>query len=765
MKLNLVICLCAGILITPLVHEVHAINTPTTKQEAPAAAVSSIVPEKASIPSPTTPSPEDEERTQRLKELYAIFNVLVETAIAKMQHISLTMRQLVNGKTDIDRARAWLRETTNVLTKLRHQQVFPLDETKILRLFYSLQLIIQIVTEELESQPPFANRFPLTLEKIYFTHRKFKKVSLSDLSSFAENNTLLVEQLAKKADQNGLTFFNRCYSKISDIEQRYHPISISASLLALGSITAGALFYFGPDQLFQGEMFKNRERYRKKIGEAALVAGGILETVNIAVKLNQSLGIVDGLGKFFNRIDRKLRGVKARPAESIDPESDGPLITDSCFNDIRKEIDEIFGPLIKFMKDPAVFTYTGTKPPSVIFIAGESGTGKTFLANAFLRTLDNEIGHIACVRFDPNADKNIEMLIERARLQVPAVVLIDEIQLAQLQHASNPDGLYSALKVLDELYNDTNPRSMQIIVLIMTNRLNLIDSAVLRTGRVDRILILYKPNKEQRLKIWQSLCEHYNVSLSEAEIDRLASASSQCTKSDIVAVFKHAFGVAKETNAPLSFETLYQSLYSIARKINWGHGLTHEEKAVIAAEIAGVTLAHYLCKAGGVIDAITVLPTQVPPREVYDWQDKLSSKTNKPSGLQQQYGNCYICNNNEQLKDAQTDKRTIIKTLVAGQAARELLNTGATSTFSKDRAIEAMNVAENLITKGIPFKKFAAATQDQFKQQAYEIVQHCTREIKNVLSGHLDILKKLADNLTEREFLRREDVEAIIQNT
>jgi transitional endoplasmic reticulum ATPase len=158
------------------------------------------------------------------------------------------------------------------------------------------------------------------------------------------------------------------------------------------------------------------------------------------------------------------------------------------------------------IKSPEIFERLGIKPPKGILLYGPPGCGKTLLARAV--ATESEANFISIKgpevfsKWVGESEKAIREVFRKARMAAPAVVFFDEMDSLTPQRGGTSDSGVSE-RVISQLLTEMDGiLSLQdIVVVAATNRPNLIDPAILRPGRFDRLIYVPEPDEQSRLQI------------------------------------------------------------------------------------------------------------------------------------------------------------------------------------------------------------------------------------------------------------------------
>lgn len=179
------------------------------------------------------------------------------------------------------------------------------------------------------------------------------------------------------------------------------------------------------------------------------------------------------------------------------------------FNDIAglEEIKDDFDDIIDYLNDEKKYKAMDAKVPRGVILYGPPGTGKTILAKAIAgESKANFIyssGSEFVEKYVGVGAKRVRNLFEKAKKEAPSIIFIDEIDAlaAKRNTESNNEKDQTLNQLLVELDGFNN--SSNVIVIAATNRLDLLDNALLRPGRFDRKIYVGNPNCNSRLKILQ----------------------------------------------------------------------------------------------------------------------------------------------------------------------------------------------------------------------------------------------------------------------
>ena len=211
-------------------------------------------------------------------------------------------------------------------------------------------------------------------------------------------------------------------------------------------------------------------------------------------------------------------------------------------NSIKKELKEtIEWPL----KNPKVFKRLGIKPPRGVLMYGPPGTGKTLLAKAVAKETEANFisvkGPELLNKWVGESEKRIRRVFERARQAAPTIIFLDEIDaIAPRRGAYEGEGnvtervvntLLAEMDGLEEL-ND-------VIVIGATNRPDVVDPALLRPGRFDRLMLTPPPSEEGRVQILKIHTKKMPLT-QDVDLKELATSTDGYVGADIESLCREA---------------------------------------------------------------------------------------------------------------------------------------------------------------------------------------------------------------------------------
>jgi transitional endoplasmic reticulum ATPase len=319
--------------------------------------------------------------------------------------------------------------------------------------------------------------------------------------------------------------------EILEIHTRGMPINENIDLKDLSSELHG---YTGADikSLCREAALKSIRRYLPEID---------LETESIPSEVLQSMEIklIDFYEAMHDVIPTAMREVYVERSKVWWHDVGG-------LDDVKRSLTDN---LITAMKDPTKFTKMGIRPPKGALIYGPPGCGKTLLGRALAtETGANMIlvkGPEILSKWVGESEKAIREVFRKAKASAPCVVIFDELDsLARNKSGESGVGENILSQLLTEIEEGI---SSQVVVIGITNRPDILDSTLLRTGRLDLVLYVSPPDEKGRLEIIKILTKKMPLT-DDVKLQEIAIATQNYTGADLAALCREAAVHAMQNN-------------------------------------------------------------------------------------------------------------------------------------------------------------------------------------------------------------------------
>ncbi|MHC1629942.1 MAG: proteasome-activating nucleotidase [Methanoculleaceae archaeon] len=314
------------------------------------------------------------------------------------------------------------------------------------------------------------------------------------------------------------------------------------------------------DVLESGEVYLrqqgNNQEYITQVSDS--LRGKLRPGIKVAV--NNALSVVRVVGSTF---DPRVRVMEIDEAPSITFDQVGGL---------SDEIEEVREAVEYPITRPELYRRVGIEPPKGVLLYGPPGTGKTLIARAvahhaqatFIRMSGSELVH----KFIGEGAQLVRELFTLARSRAPAIVFIDEIDaIGSMRIHDGTSGsaevqrtLMQLLAEMDGFENRGNVR-----VIAATNRVDMLDPALLRPGRFDRHIEIKLPDKDARREIFEIHSAKMNI--ENLRIDEIVEQTEGATGADIEAICREAGMMAvRRGSYSVTHDDLMAAISKVLRK-------------------------------------------------------------------------------------------------------------------------------------------------------------------------------------------------------
>ncbi|OQX20316.1 MAG: cell division protein FtsH [Desulfobulbaceae bacterium A2] len=423
--------------------------------------------------------------------------------------------------------------------------------------------------------------------------------------------------------------------------------------------------------------------------------------------------------------------------------------------------------IIDFLKNPQPFREIGATIPRGVLLQGPPGTGKTLLARAiageagvpFLSLSGSDFVEM----FVGVGASRVRELFEQARRLAPCIVFIDEIDAVGSSRGSGASAggqeergqtLNALLVEMDGFASDD-----AVLVLAATNRPDILDSALRRPGRFDRVITILPPDVKGRRQILE--VHTRKVRLAEGiDLGCIAQATPGFTGAELANLVNEAALLAarrgRDTVGALDFDAARDRLLlGVERK---GLVISEQDRRLLAFHEAGHAIIARRLPDSDPVHKITIIPRG----------RALGQTQQLPLGDRQTHTERYL--------------RQRIIVLMGGRAAEEIV-LGQRSTGAQDDLLQATDIALHMVGKWGMNERVGprALLRDQgsfladetwlvhgeaasqcLDQEVDELLRHCADEARAMLERDRELLHNLAEILLQTETVDSEELEIIL---
>ncbi|HSA75891.1 MAG TPA: CDC48 family AAA ATPase [Candidatus Nitrosocosmicus sp.] len=213
---------------------------------------------------------------------------------------------------------------------------------------------------------------------------------------------------------------------------------------------------------------------------------------------------------------------------------------------IKQELQEAVEWPLKYNQ---IFTYSDATPPKGILLYGPPGTGKTLMAKAAANESEANFisikGPELLSKWVGESEKGVREIFRKARQAAPCIIFFDEMDAITPARGGNFGDSHVTERVISQFLTELDGLEVltNVVVIGATNRPDIIDPALLRPGRFDRILYVPPPDRESRLQIIKIHTKKKHLA-EDVDINRLADATDGYTGADIASLASAAVMLA-----------------------------------------------------------------------------------------------------------------------------------------------------------------------------------------------------------------------------
>ena len=431
--------------------------------------------------------------------------------------------------------------------------------------------------------------------------------------------------------------------------------------------------------------------------------------------------------------------------------------------DIKVTIDDIIGltdtkeeikQYIDYLKNRKKYINFGVKIPRGLLFIGPPGCGKTLLAKAIANkanvTFISVTGSDFHEMFVGVGAARIRNLFALARSKAPCIVFIDEIDsLGQKRnkHAYNSEGNSVLNKLLFEMdgFEDNN----NILIIAATNRVSILDPALLRSGRFDRKLVFDKPNINERKNMFL-LYLNKNIAneiKSELILTKLAQNTAGLTGADINTICNQAGVICiRKECVKIIYEHLEEAIEEImVGNIKRERLLSDKEKERIAYHEAGHCLLGYIIKYTSIPIKVSIIPRG---------EFALGYSQQEPS---------------DQKLYLKEELYAQIIVLLGGRVAEKIkyntVSTGATDDLEKATKLCNAIITKYGFTNSLAYydneSKISETQLAMINKKTNKILFRMYKIAYDIIKTNINLLEKIAIKLLENEIINNKEIEEL----
>ena len=431
----------------------------------------------------------------------------------------------------------------------------------------------------------------------------------------------------------------------------------------------------------------------------------------------------------------------------------------------KEDLEEI----VDFLRNPAKYTKLGARIPKGIILVGQPGTGKTLLAKAVA-------GEAGVPFFSISGSDFVEMfvgvgasrvrdLFAEAKKNAPCIIFIDEIDAVGRRRGTGMGGGHDEREqTLNQLLVEMDGFGVNegIIVMAATNRVDILDPAILRPGRFDRKVIVSLPDIRGREAILRVHARNKALG-DDVNLKQIAQTTAGFSGADLENLMNEAaIRAAKEGHSYMSQEDIKESFIKVGIGTEKkSHVISEKEKRITAYHETGHAILFHVLPDMDPVYTISVIPTG-PGAAGYTMPQPENDNMFSTRG--------------KMLQQITVD--------LGGRAAEEIIFDDITTGASQDIK-QATNTARAMVTKyGMSSrlglvnygedseevfigrdwghtKSYSENVASAIDEEVKEIIENCHAQARRLIEEHRYVLDTCAQRLMEKEKLNRAEFEAI----
>ena len=431
----------------------------------------------------------------------------------------------------------------------------------------------------------------------------------------------------------------------------------------------------------------------------------------------------------------------------------------------KEELEEI----VDFLKAPKKYIQVGARIPKGVLLVGPPGTGKTLLAKAVA-------GEAGVPFFTISGSDFVEMfvgvgasrvrdLFEEAKKNAPCIIFIDEIDAVARRRGTGMGGGHDEREqTLNQLLVEMDGFGVNegIIVMAATNRVDILDPAILRPGRFDRKVMVGRPDVQGREEILKVHAKGKPLS-EDIDLKQIAQTTAGFTGADLENLLNEAaILAAKENRIYLKQEDIKRSFVKVgigAEKKS--RIISDKEKRITAFHEAGHAILFHVLPDVGPVYSVSIIPTggaggytmPLPENdEMFNSKGKMLQDVTVALGgrvAEEEVFDDITTGASQDIKQA----TSLAKSMVTKFGMSEALG-----LISYDDDSDEVFIGRDLAHTSRGYGEGVATVIDQ---EVKRIIDECYSRARHIIKKYDDVLHSCAELLLEKEKISREEFESL----
>lgn len=435
----------------------------------------------------------------------------------------------------------------------------------------------------------------------------------------------------------------------------------------------------------------------------------------------------------------------------------------------RHELEEV----VDFLKDPQKYTRVGARIPKGILLVGPPGTGKTLLARAVSGEAGVPFFHISgsdfVEMFVGVGASRVRDLFADAKKNTPCIIFIDEIDAVARRRGSGLGGGHDEREqTLNQILVEMDGFGINegIIVMAATNRVDILDPAILRPGRFDRKVFVGRPDVQGREEILRVHARNKPLA-EDVDLGVTARTTAGFSGADLENLLNEAaINAARCNRMYIKQEDIEKAFVKIGiGEEKKSRVISEKEKRITAYHESGHAILFHVLPEVGPVHMVSIIPTGMAGGYTMPLPEKDEMFNSKEKMLEN------------------------IMVSFGGRIAEELIFDDITTGASQDIK-QATSIARSMITKygmserlgPIDYsagdseevfigrdwgqaKPYSETTAAEIDVEVKAIIEKCYKDAKDLIIRHKDVLENCAQLLIQKEKITREEFESLFNPT
>ena len=432
----------------------------------------------------------------------------------------------------------------------------------------------------------------------------------------------------------------------------------------------------------------------------------------------------------------------------------------------KEELEEV----VDFLKSPKKYIQVGARIPKGMLLVGPPGTGKTLLAKAVA-------GEAGVPFFTISGSDFVEMfvgvgasrvrdLFEDAKKNAPCIIFIDEIDAVARRRGTGMGGGHDEREqTLNQLLVEMDGFGVNegIIVMAATNRVDILDPAILRPGRFDRKVMVGRPDVKGRREILDVHAKGKPLG-DDVDLDQIAQTTAGFTGADLENLLNEAaILAAREGRVYLKQQDIQRSFVKVGiGSEKKSKVVSEKEKKITAYHEAGHAILFHMLPDVGPVYSVSIIPTGAGAAGYTMPLPEKDEMFNTRGKMLQE-----------------------ITVSLGGRVAEELIFDDITTGASQDIK-QATAMAKSMVTKfgmseklglinydsdneevfvgrdfGTPVRGYGEEVAGEIDKEVKRIIDECYAKAKSIINEHRGVLDACAELLLEKEKITGEEFGAL----